>query len=102
MSVLRLDLKCLVQEIISMPLSLLCLLLDAALALRELSLRTTKDTEELRDFEFIDIRKLQPGGLSAGHDIIVLKYRDMLDSGADQLDERALTDFEATRADMAG
>ena len=58
------------------------------------------ETEELSGLKFIDIRKLNPGELSAGHDVIVLKYRDMLDSGATHLDERALTNFQATRLGM--
>jgi 8-oxo-dGTP pyrophosphatase MutT (NUDIX family) len=60
------------------------------------------DTEELSGSEFIDIRHLQPGELSAGHDVIVLKYRDMLDSRADKLDEQALTNFEASRNRLIG
>lgn len=60
------------------------------------------DTDELKGLRFIDIRQLKPGGLSAGHDVIVLKYREMLETGASRLDESALTNFEATRAILAG
>ncbi len=50
-------------------------------------------TEELRNLKFIDIRTLGLGDLSAGHDVVVLAYRDMLDRGGFSLPETALKNF---------
>jgi 8-oxo-dGTP pyrophosphatase MutT (NUDIX family) len=55
------------------------------------------ETEELKNPRFIDIRTLKPGDLSAGHDVIVLWYRRMLESGASSLPQGALADFAAER-----
>lgn len=55
------------------------------------------DTEELSGVRFIDIRNLEPNGLSAGHDVVVLSYREMLDSGSDYIPEGRLVDFNEDR-----
>jgi hypothetical protein len=61
----------------------------------------SKDTEELKGVRFIDIRDLQPGDLAAGHDVIVLTYRDMLDAGKTQFPEDSLKFFNLERAAFA-
>jgi 8-oxo-dGTP pyrophosphatase MutT (NUDIX family) len=61
-----------------------------------------QNTEELENVRFIDIRELEVGQLSAGHDVIVLKYRQMLESGAERLDDAALSDFDQARVDLLG
>jgi 8-oxo-dGTP pyrophosphatase MutT (NUDIX family) len=57
----------------------------------------SKDTEELSDVRFIDIRELQPGELSAGHDVVVLTYRAMLDAGKTQFPDDSLKFFNLER-----
>jgi ADP-ribose pyrophosphatase YjhB (NUDIX family) len=57
----------------------------------------SRDTEELKGVRFIDIRTLHPGDLSAGHDVIVLTYRDMLDAGETQFPDEALKFFNVER-----
>lgn len=54
-------------------------------------------TEELDDQHFVDIRTLGPGDLSAGHDVVVLAYRAMLDRGESALPKDALRDFASER-----
>lgn len=56
-----------------------------------------KDTAELTKPFFMDIRKLKPNDLSAGHDVIVLWYREMLDRGWDALPKTAMRNFEQER-----
>lgn len=55
------------------------------------------ETEELTGNRFIDIRTLGPGELSAGHDLVVFRYREMLDSGASSFPVDALSDFNAEK-----
>lgn len=55
------------------------------------------DTEELKGRRFIDIRKIGPGDLSAGHDVILLTYRRMLDEGATSFPEESLRHFNLER-----
>jgi ADP-ribose pyrophosphatase YjhB (NUDIX family) len=55
------------------------------------------DTEELKGRRFIDIRKIGPGDLSAGHDVILLTYRRMLDEGATSFPEESLRCFSLER-----
>jgi 8-oxo-dGTP pyrophosphatase MutT (NUDIX family) len=60
----------------------------------------SKNTEELSDVQFIDIRDLQPGELSAGHDVVVLTYRAMLDAGKTQFPEDSLRFFNLEREEF--
>lgn len=59
------------------------------------------DTEELKRARFVDIRTLGPGDLSAGHDVVVLTYRRMLDEGLNMLPEGALTNFDLEREQLS-
>jgi 8-oxo-dGTP pyrophosphatase MutT (NUDIX family) len=52
------------------------------------------ESEELKNLRFINIREIGLGDLSAGHDIIVLWYRRMLDNGETQLPTHALRRFD--------
>ena len=54
-------------------------------------------TEELKGLRFVDIRTLGPGDVSAGHDVIVLTYRKMLEHGATQMEAGALRNFAVER-----
>lgn len=56
------------------------------------------DTEELKGRRFIDIREIGPGDLSAGHDVIVLTYRQMLDAGGTKFPQESLRHFNLERA----
>ena len=55
------------------------------------------DTEELKGRRFIDIREIGPGDLSAGHDVIVLTYRKMLDAGSSEFPQESLRHFNLER-----
>lgn len=55
------------------------------------------DTEELKGRRFIDIRDIGPGDLSAGHDVILLTYRKMLDLGATEFPQESLRHFNLER-----
>lgn len=56
------------------------------------------DTEELSGMRFIDIRTLKPGELSAGHDVVVLSYREMLNNSWDKMHQSRLNNFAQDRA----
>lgn len=56
-----------------------------------------EESSELKGSRFIDIRNLQTGDLSAGHDVIVLWYRRMLDDGLHKIPEEALQRFRFER-----
>ena len=58
-------------------------------------------TEELKRVRFVDIRTLGAGDLSAGHDVIVAAYRQMLDDGLSALPQGALTNFLLEREKLA-
>ena len=57
-------------------------------------------TEELSGLRFIDSRSLQVGDLSAGHDVVVLLYRQMLDEGQSLLPTDSMRDFEYDRQQL--
>ena len=52
-----------------------------------------ENTDELKGLRFVDIRTLAPGDLSAGHDVMVMWYRRMLDEKWTELPSEALKDF---------
>jgi ADP-ribose pyrophosphatase YjhB (NUDIX family) len=59
------------------------------------------DSDELKGVHYIDIRTLSIGDLSAGHDVVVLLYRQMLDDGADRLPVGSMENFQEDRARLA-
>jgi 8-oxo-dGTP pyrophosphatase MutT (NUDIX family) len=59
-----------------------------------------QNTEELNNLRFIDIRKLELGDLSAGHDVILLVYRKMLDENEPYLSAHSLQNFEKDRKSL--
>jgi 8-oxo-dGTP pyrophosphatase MutT (NUDIX family) len=56
-----------------------------------------RPTEELSAPRFIDIRTLKPGDLSAGHDVVALTYRKMLDQKQEKFPDGSLRDFARDR-----
>ena len=57
-------------------------------------------TEEMGDFHYIDIRELSLGGLGAGHDVIVLRYREMLEKGDTTIPDSSMVDFDQARKEL--
>lgn len=55
-------------------------------------------TSELQRSWMIDVRDVQVGDLSVGHDILLILYREMCDRGEEILDARCLADFELVRS----
>ena len=47
-------------------------------------------TSELTNPRYIDVRTIDEGALSAGHDVILMLYRQMIDRGTDRLQEPSL------------
>lgn len=59
-------------------------------------------TDELKNPRFIDVRLIGPSSLSAGHDVIAMWYRHLLDNGLSLLPAGALTNFAADRELLSG
>lgn len=50
-----------------------------------------RSTSELSNPRYIDVRTIDEGALSAGHDLILMLYRQMIERGEDRLQEVSLT-----------